>query len=105
MEIEEKQLIPSCASCGHILNGKFCSQCGEKVLRKEDKSILHFFEEFFHMLTHADSKFLKSLKYLITKPGFLTREYLAGRRKLYASPLSLFFIGNLIYLLILPVDA
>jgi len=94
-----------CATCGAELHGKFCSQCGEKKLNEKDKSVVHFFEEFIHILTHADSKFLKSLKYLITKPGFLTSEHLAGRRKKYTSPLSLFFIGNLLYLLIMPVDA
>jgi hypothetical protein len=94
-----------CASCGAALQGKFCSECGEKKLNEKDKSVMHFFEEFIHILTHADSKFLKSLKYLITKPGFLTSEHLAGRRKKYTSPLSLFFIGNLLYLLIMPVDA
>jgi hypothetical protein len=105
MQADEKMLIVTCASCGHILEGRFCSQCGEKVLRVEDKGLRHFFEEFFHGLTHADSKFLKSIKYLFTKPGFLTSEYLNGRRKLYASPLNLFFVANLVYLLIGPVDA
>ena len=88
-----------------MVNGRFCTQCGEKVLKEKDKSIVHFFEEFIHILTHADSKFLKSLKYLFTKPGFLTQEYLKGRRKLNTSPLSLFFIGNLLYFLLSPTDA
>ena len=105
MHGEEIQQTTNCASCGAALSGKFCSQCGEKVLRSKDKTLGHFFEEFFHILTHADSKFLKSLKYLVTKPGFLTTEYLSGRRKLYASPLSLFFIGNLLYLLLSTTDA
>lgn len=102
---EQQSPQNACASCGAALHGKFCSQCGEKKLNEKDKSVAHFFEEFIHILTHADSKFLKSLKYLITKPGFLTAEHLAGRRKMYTSPLSLFFIGNLLYLLIMPVDA
>ena len=56
------------------------------------------------MLTHADGKFLKSFKYLFTKPGYLTREYLDGRRKPYTAPLSLFFIANVIYFLFPAVD-
>ena len=102
---EQQSPQNTCASCGAALHGKFCSQCGEKKLNEKDKSVMHFFEEFMHILTHADSKFLKSLKYLMIKPGFLTSEHLAGRRKMYTSPLSLFFIGNLLYLLIMPVDA
>lgn len=95
----------TCVSCGQLLHGKYCSQCGEKQLKEGEKSLRHFFEELLHLFTHADSKFLKSLKYLFTRPGFLTAEYLAGRRKMYTSPLTLFFIGNLIYFLFSPVDA
>jgi hypothetical protein len=105
MQANEQQTPAACVSCGHPLHGRFCSQCGEKVLNANDRKVTHFFEEVFHILTHADSKFLRSLKYLFTKPGFLTREYLDGRRKLYTGILSLFFIGNVIYLLALPVDA
>jgi hypothetical protein len=105
MSPEENNRPVTCASCGGTVNDKFCGHCGEKVLNVHDKSILHFFEEFIHILTHADSKFLKSLRYLFTKPGYLTAEYLKGSRKRYASPLSIFFIGNLLYILLAPVDA
>lgn len=93
-----------CATCERPLHGPYCSHCGEKKLDEHDKRVVHIFEEFFHSLTHADSKFLRSMKYLLTRPGFLTNEYLAGRRKRYSSPLSLFFIANLIYLFAAPFD-
>jgi len=93
-----------CATCRQPLHGLYCSHCGEKKLDKHDRRVINIFEEFFHSLTHADSKFLRSIKYLFTRPGFLTNEYLAGRRKHYSTPLSLFFIANLIYLLWAPVD-
>jgi hypothetical protein len=38
------------------------------------------------------------------KPGQLSKDYLSGKRKIYTSPLTLFFIGNLIYYLISPID-
>lgn len=104
MQSEEQPVVISCASCGNSFQGKFCNKCGEKVLNDKDKSVLHFFEEFVHVLTHADSKFLKSLKLLMVKPGFLTREYLDGRRKKYASPLTMFLIANVIYLLVHGID-
>jgi hypothetical protein len=94
-----------CVNCGQPVTGKFCSSCGEKVLHPHDRTIGHFFHEFFHALTHADSKFLKSLKFLLFRPGLLTKEYIAGKRKAYTSPLSLFLIANLLYLLIPTSDA
>jgi hypothetical protein len=94
-----------CVTCGQPVTGKFCGSCGEKVLHPHDRTIGHFFHEFLHGLTHADGKFLKSLRYLFSRPGFLTKEYITGRRKLYSSPLSLFFIANIIYLMIPFIDA
>lgn len=104
MHENEQITQAACATCKQPLHGKFCSHCGEKVLNKKDKSVFHFFGELFHMLTHADGKFLVSFKYLFTKPGHLTREYLDGRRKPYTAPLSLFFIANVIYFLFPAVD-
>lgn len=101
---ESKPVVP-CVSCGKPVTGKYCSHCGEKVLHAHDKTIGHFFHELFHGLTHADGKFLKSLRYLFGKPGFLASEHIAGRRKQYTSLLSLFLIANLLYLVMPTTDA
>lgn len=105
MNPRENKHNVTCVSCGETVTGKFCGNCGEKVLNPHDRTIGHFFHEFFHVLTHADGKFLKSLKLLFTRPGFLTNEHIAGKRKKYTSPLSLFLIANLLYLLIPATDA
>lgn len=42
---------------------------------------------------------------LLFKPGKLTSEHFAGRRKLFMAPLALFFFINLVYFLYQPVDA
>lgn len=94
----------TCLSCNNQFTGKFCNECGEKIVNEKERTVLHFLGEFFHGITHADSKFLKTMKHLLTKPGFISSEYIKGRRKSYSSPISIFFIGNLIYLLLLPVD-
>ncbi|MCB9249683.1 MAG: DUF3667 domain-containing protein [Ignavibacteriales bacterium] len=52
-------------------------------------------EGFFNF----DSKFFRSLKFLITKPGFLTNEFLNGRRVKYIKPFQLFIILNLLMLI------
>jgi Protein of unknown function (DUF3667) len=89
----------TCKNCGNHFTGKYCNECGEKVYTVHDKKLSHIFEEFFHLVTHLDSKFLKTLKSIFTKPGFVSREYCEGRRKKYFKPVSLFLIGVVIYLL------
>ncbi|MBI1307741.1 MAG: DUF3667 domain-containing protein [Bacteroidetes bacterium] len=94
-----------CASCGNTFTGKYCNQCGEKVVEAKERSIRHFLGQLLNALTFTDTKFIRTLRLLIFRPGFLSKEYVTGRRNLYTSPLSLFFIGNLLYFLILPVDS
>jgi hypothetical protein len=87
----------ACTNCQAELIGKFCHSCGEKRLSRKDLSLRHFVGELFKSATHLDSKVLRSLGLLAARPGFLTVEYLRGRRKRYMRPLGLFLLVNLMY--------
>lgn len=89
-----------CKNCSHRFSGKFCNNCGEKLYEEDSKSFSHLAEEVFHFFTHLDSKFLKTLKVLFTKPGLVSLEFCEGVRKRYYKPVSLFLVGIIIYLLI-----
>lgn len=87
-----------CATCNTALQGKFCHACGEKALQPEhDFSVRHFLEETFESFTHLDSKLLRSFKWLFLKPGFLTAEFIAGRRVRYMKPIPLFIIAGVLF--------
>jgi hypothetical protein len=43
-----------------------------------------------HEFVHLDSKLFRTLRDIVTKPGFLTEEYFAGRKSRYIAPLRLF---------------
>lgn len=96
---ESKKQSAECVNCGTELVGKFCHKCGEKKVGRSDFALSNFVKEVFEKFTHLDSKLLRSLWLLVSRPGFLTVEYLRGRRKPYMKPLSLFFIINLLYFL------
>lgn len=88
-----------CLNCSNEFSGKYCNKCGEKVISQHDRTVAHYFEGVFHMFTHLDSKFLKSVKVLFTNPGSLATNYAIGRRLPFMKPVALFFVGNLIYFL------
>jgi hypothetical protein len=88
-----------CTHCHTVLVGQYCHHCGQKKMTKRDLSLLHFLEQAVDTLTHVDSKFYQSLKYLIFKPGYLTSEFIRGRRIAYMKPVQLFLIINIIYFL------
>jgi hypothetical protein len=88
-----------CKNCGNQFVGKYCNQCGEKVYGQHDKSLLHFFEEGLHFITHFEGTFFNTLKALFTKPGQLSFDYCGGIRKKYFKPLSFFLLLIVLYLL------
>lgn len=94
-----------CRSCGALLYGKFCSECGEKKFDKKDLTFKKIVLQFIDGLTHFDSKILSSVKLLITKPGLLAKEYCSGARVKYAKPLQLFFIINVIYFIVVSIGS
>ncbi|GHN02753.1 hypothetical protein WSM22_42420 [Cytophagales bacterium WSM2-2] len=87
----------TCKSCGNNFTGNFCNECGEKVLHKSDRSFKKFIGSIFKAITFADSTFLKTLWLTLKNPGFLSKEFVEGRRVKYLKPLSLFFVLNLAY--------
>jgi hypothetical protein len=93
-----------CVSCGTELVGNYCHQCGEKQLvPSRDFSVIKFIEQAIDGITHFDSKFLKSMLLLFTKPGFLTLEFIRGKRSPYTKPVQLFIIADILFYFIFPV--
>jgi hypothetical protein len=88
-----------CKNCGHHFEGYYCNLCGEKVIEPKDRKFKSVLSNILISTTIVDNKFIKSLRLTIFKPGFLSREYVDGRRVPYMRPLQMFFILNLIYFL------
>jgi uncharacterized protein DUF3667 len=94
--------LEQCGNCGAQLTGPYCSQCGEKKLSAKDYSLAHLAEEALDGFTHFDTRFLRTVKLLFTKPGALSNAYFRGGRSRYTKPLSLFIIINVIFFVVQP---
>lgn len=95
---------PSCLNCGEYIDSPFCPYCGQKNkdYRLSFKELFSdFLEEFFDL----DSRAIKSLRLLFTKPGELTREYMQGRRIGYLSPVRLYLVASVLFFLLLSLKA
>lgn len=88
-----------CLNCGTIVQGKYCHACGqENVVPKE--SFWHMVTHFLYDITHFDGKFFTTLKDLLFKPGFLSKEYMAGRRATYLHPVKMYVFTSAIFFLL-----
>lgn len=96
-----------CLNCGAGLVAAYCAECGQKAgqLNPTVRELLH---DVWHEVLHIDGKVLVTARALLSRPGFLTREYFAGRRAQYVRPLRLYLIFSVIYfgaIQLLPADA
>jgi hypothetical protein len=89
--------VHNCPNCGAHLKDKYCSHCGQKRNERHDFRISHFLGETVHAFTHFDTKFFTTLRYLFTRPGYLTLEFIRGHRKKYMNPVQIFLISNIVY--------
>jgi len=88
-----------CLNCGAIVQGHYCQDCGqENVVPKE--TFWHMVTHFFYDITHFDSSFFVSVKDLLFKPGFLSKEYMIGRRKKYLHPIRMYVFTSTVFILL-----
>lgn len=79
----------ACPECGERLLGDYCHRCGEKRPDARELSMRHFAGDALKELTSLDSKLYHTLVGLLFRPGFLTLEWIAGRRSRYLKPFNL----------------
>ena len=89
----------NCLNCNAQVIGQYCHICGqENILSKE--SVRHLMTHYFEDITHFDGKFFSSIQLLIFRPGFLSTQYVAGRRSSYLNPIRMYVFTSAIFFLI-----
>ncbi len=89
----------NCENCGTALEGEYCSACGQRY-EPHVHSLGHFASEAFESVTHADSRLWRTIGYLLTRPGFLSREFFEGRRARYLPPFRLYLVISVLFFVV-----
>jgi hypothetical protein len=101
LSLSTKKLAGShnCLNCGTVLKGPFCYFCGQP-----DRNFMRFFpvllRDLMEDLLDLDSRFMRTMKPLLFKPGRLTRDYMEGRRFRYAPPMRLYIFSSIVFFLL-----
>ena len=67
------------------------------------RPFIFFLQEVLRVVFELDCRAYKTTFRLLTRPGFLTREYFVGRRVSYTPPLRLFLTISIGFFLIVSV--
>ena len=73
--------VSRCVACGADLSSRYCPECGEAA-GHHDYSLKHFAEEALETFAHLDGRVFSTFRSLVTRPGLLASDFLAGRRKI-----------------------
>jgi hypothetical protein len=90
------QPTPHCPNCGAPRVDRFCSACGQNsrsYLRATREIVGEVLSEVFDL----DSRMGRTLRFLITRPGYLSREFASERRASYVSPVRLYIVVSLVF--------
>ncbi len=86
----------TCENCHAKVNGSFCSACGQSV----ESTLKYFWSVVLHLLDDIfsfDSRASRTLLPLLFRPGFLTNEYITGKRVHYVPPLRLYLFISIVF--------
>jgi hypothetical protein len=86
----------TCLNCAAPLVGSFCSECGQRAINPLP-SVSEIAHDAAEELLQWDGKVARSFRLLLTRPGLLTTEYLAGRRARYVSPVKLYLLCSALF--------
>lgn len=92
-----------CRNCGAATTGNYCHMCGQET-RLHPPSFGEFLHEFIGHYVALEGRLWGSIWRLLLRPGLLTSEYLAGRRKRYVEPLRLYLSLSIIFFAVLKLS-
>jgi hypothetical protein len=89
-------LPANCRNCGTAVADHYCPHCGQET-RLHMPSFMEFAHEFISHYVALEGKLWGTFARLLFRPGALTNEYLAGRRRRYVEPLRLYLTLSILF--------
>jgi hypothetical protein len=97
---EEHDIPTSCRNCDATVSGNYCHHCGQET-RVHAPSFTEFAHEFIGHYVALEGRLWGTFARLLFRPGALTNEYLAGRRRRYVEPLRLYLTLSILFFALL----
>lgn len=83
-------------NCTAIVPLRYCSACGQENIEPHE-SFGSIVKHFIADILHFDGKFFVTIKYLFTRPGFLSAAYASGKRARYFHPIRMYLFSSAVF--------
>lgn len=91
--------MSECRNCKAQLDGAYCGNCGQRNIDLE-RPIWNLVAEVIKETFEVDGRAWLTVKTLLGRPGRLTSDFLAGRRRTYTPPLRLYLVVSISFFVI-----
>jgi len=89
----------NCKNCGKIIEGNFCSHCGQNS-KVGKVNLSNFLNEISESVFQINKGLFFTLKELFVRPGHGVKEFLNGKRKNHFKPVAYVLTFSTLYFLI-----
>jgi hypothetical protein len=89
-----------CRNCGTHLEDRYCPHCGQDRLTGRQHSFGRMVINLCTSIFTFDDKVWVTIRKLLFRPGFLSKEYVSGRVMPYTLPIKLFWMMVLIFTIV-----
>lgn len=103
---KEPAPLTHCENCETELRGHYCSNCGQAAVNYH-RSFRHVIVDVLDSFLNWDSKFVRTIGLLLWRPGWLTNQFVDGRRVRFLHPLRLYLLVSIVFFLsakLIPVN-
>ena len=90
--------LTHCENCGTELRGHYCFNCGQAAVNYH-RSFRHVIVDVLDSFLNWDSKFIRTIGLLLWRPGWLTNQFIEGRRVRFVHPLRLYLLVSIVFFL------
>ena len=94
----------TCLNCGTTLTESFCAHCGQRE-HEVKRPVVGLLKELFHTIVELDGRAYRTVFFLFSKPGYLSRKYIEGQRASFTPPLRLFLILSIIFFFMISANS
>lgn len=89
----------ACLNCGATVLGRYCHVCGQENVETKE-SFLSLVKHFVYDILHFDGKFWDTLKYILFRPGYISKQYVEGKRARFLHPIRMYLFTSAVFFLI-----
>ena len=101
--VQHDEETANCHNCGAAVSYHYCALCGQET-KLHVASAGEFIHEFVGHYIALEGRLWTTLHKLLFRPGFLTAEYIAGRRARYVQPLRVYLTFSILFFFIIKLS-